>query len=462
MVKAVVGAGGKTTFIRREAEQYHRQGYKVFVTTSTHMLIEAHTLLTDDAKAIIRELEEKRYVMAGQRHGEKIKALSQKTYEAVCAHADVILIEADGSKHMPIKFPAAHEPVIYDNADEIVVVCGLHALGKTFKESAHRLELVKECLKVTEEDLVKPKHIQTLVTEGYIKPMKERYPDKKIIVKATHDDSLYQKVIAKMIESGVDTTLVKEEWFHTQPELIICGGGHVSYDLVKMASCLDFRIKVIDDREEFANKERFSMADEVVCDSFENLAKYMKKDAYYIVVTRGHKDDFDCVSTILKSEYQYLGMIGSKAKVKTTFENLANAGIPEKLIQTVHAPIGLKIGAKTPAEIAVSILAEIIQIKNEKSASFISRELAAVKEKGILCIITEKTGSAPRGEGCMMFVTEDKIIDTIGGGAIEFEAIQDAKNISEVTIKEYQLNNTQAQNLGMICGGTNKVLFVPL
>lgn len=469
-VIAVVGSGGKTTYIKNEVKKYLKQGLKVFVTTSTHMAIEEDTVISDDADEIIQVMEENGYVMAGVRHGEKIQELSKETYARVFEHADIVLVEADGSKHMPIKFPADHEPVIYENVTEIVVVCGLHALGKPLKEVAHRLELVKKCLNGEERDIsaicddtiVTAHHVQKLVEKGYLEPMKEKHWDKKIEVKATHDGSLYQRVAAKLIEAGIDVSLIKEEWFHTQPELIICGGGHVSYELVKMASCLDFRIKVIDDREEFANRERFALADEVVCDSFENLKNHMEKDAYYIVVTRGHKDDFDCVSTILGDSYQYLGMIGSKAKVKTTFDNLRAAGVPEELIETIHAPIGLKIGAKTPAEIAVSILAEIIQIKNERSTSFVSRELSGVKEPGMLCIIIEKTGSAPRGEGSMMYVTDEKIIDTIGGGAIEFVAIQDARTLKEVTIKEYSLDNSEARSLGMICGGRNKVLFVPL
>ena len=461
-VIAVVGSGGKTTYIKKETEKYRAQGLKVFVTTSTHMAIEEDTMVSDNADEIIQVMKEKGYVMAGVRHGEKIRELSKETYMKVCAHADIVLIEADGSKHMPIKFPAEHEPVIYENVTEIVVVCGLHALGKLLKDVAHRLELVKKCLNVEESTIVTPSHVQKLVEKGYLEPMKEMHWDKEIEVKATHDDSLYQRVIAKMIEAEIDVSLIKEEWFHTQPKLVICGGGHVSYDLVKMASCMDFRIKVIDDREEFANRERFALADEVICDSFENLKKYLEKDAYYIVVTRGHKDDFDCVNTILESSYQYLGMIGSKTKVKTMFDNLRATGVSEELIETIHAPIGLKIGAKTPAEIAVSILAEIIQVKNEKSASFISRELSNIKESGTLCIIIDKTGSTPRGEGSMMFVTDEKIIDSIGGGAIEFEAIKDARTLKEATIKEYSLNNSEARNLGMICGGRNKVLFVPL
>lgn len=459
----VVGAGGKTTYIKNRAKEFLKQGKKVFVTTTTHMMKEADTIVSDDADIIRKELVEKDYVMAGRMCGEKIQSLSVETYEKVCEYADVVLVEADGSKHMPIKFPSEYEPIIPENTDEIVVVCGLYALGKPLKDVVHRLELVKECLDEKEDIIVNAGHIQELVRKGYVEPMKERYPEKNIIVEPAHDGSLYQRVVAELMRADVDVSIIKEEWFQTQPDLVICGGGHVSCELVKMASCLDFKVKVMDDREEFANPDRFPLADEVICDSFENLENYLVKDGYYAVVTRGHKDDLNCVRTILKHPYQYLGMIGSKSKIKTTYENLKKEGVTQEMLDTVYAPIGLKIGARTPAEIAVSILGEIIQVKNKKSASFISRELLNIRKKGTLCIIVEKTGSSPRGEGSMMFVTDTGTIDTIGGGAVEYAAINDARSNKEsVFIKDYCLSNRTAENLGMICGGENKVLFVPL
>ena len=140
MIRAFVGAGGKTTWIRRYAEKYLAQGKKVFVTTSTHMYVENDTLLTDNADEIIDHLESRHYVMAGIREGEKIRALSLNTYEKVCRHADEVLIEADGSRHLPLKYPNAEEPVIYDNVDEIIIVCGMHALHQKAAEAIHRLD----------------------------------------------------------------------------------------------------------------------------------------------------------------------------------------------------------------------------------------------------------------------------------------------------------------------------------
>lgn len=209
MIIAVVGAGGKTSYIKKCAKEYIKQGKNVFVTTSTHMYIEEDTLLTDEPEQIIQVLEKNHYVMAGIPEGKKIKALSRETYEKVCAHADVVLIEADGSKHMPLKYPRAGEPVIYPNVEEIVVVCGLHALGKPLSETCHRLDLVKQCLGEEEDRMVEPHHIQKLIMEGYVRPLREQYPEKIIRIKPSHDGSFEQKRIAGMLEEEKEMSGVK-------------------------------------------------------------------------------------------------------------------------------------------------------------------------------------------------------------------------------------------------------------
>ena len=182
MIRAFVGAGGKTTLIHAQAEQFRAEGKRVFVTTSTHMAVEADTVLSDDPVVILRELDRTGYVMAGLPHGEKIAPLSPETYAQVCRQADAVLVEADGSNRKPIKFPNATEPVIYSNVEEIVVVCGLHALGRPIGEAAHRLELVLNCLGVPADTPVTLAQIAKLVQEGYLRPLKEKYPGMKLSV----------------------------------------------------------------------------------------------------------------------------------------------------------------------------------------------------------------------------------------------------------------------------------------
>ena len=202
MIKAIVGSGGKTTLLKKLTEQYRRQGKTVFATTTTHMFIEADTLLTDDADTIIQALKEKGYVMAGIRDGIKFRALPEETYAAVCAHADVVLVEADGSKHLPLKYPSSTELVIPENAEEIIVVCGLNALGQKAKDVCHRLELVKACLGIEDDTIITPAHVQKLISDGYLKPLQEKYPDKKITVLPRHDGTSYQRAIASQLRQG--------------------------------------------------------------------------------------------------------------------------------------------------------------------------------------------------------------------------------------------------------------------
>ena len=462
MTICVVGSGGKTTLIKKLAKQYIKENKTVFVTTTTHMFIEEDTLLTDDADTIIHQLQEKGYAMAGIEEGEKIKALSRQTYEAVCAFADVVLVEADGSKQLPLKYPNTTEPVIPENTDEIIVVCGLNAMGKQAKDVCHRLELVKTCLGIQDDTVITASHIQQLVTAGYLTPLSAAYPNVKITCLPRHDGSLYQRTIASLLQNGQDVSMVCQEWFCPQPRMFICGGGHVAKEVAAFAAHLDFSVTVIDDRADLANRERFPTAQKVICDSYDNLKHHLEPDACYVVVTPDHKADLQCVSTILPTQYRYLGMIGSKKKVAATFQNLRNAGFTEEQIGTIFAPIGLPIGAVTPAEIALSILGEIIQEKNKYHTASVDKSLLEQTDPGVLCVITEKHGSAPRGIGSMMFVGKDNVLGTIGGGEPEYRVIHQARENPSAGVQEYTLNRTAANGLDMICGGTIKVAFIPV
>ena len=182
MIIAVVGSGGKTTLIKNLAKKYRAEGKTVLVTTTTHMFIEEDTLLTDDAGTIIRALREKGCAMAGIPDGIKFRALSPETFRTVCAQADVVLVEADGSKHMPLKFPNATEPVIPENTDEIIVVWGPHGLGKPAREVCHRLELVLDCLGIDGDKIITRDHVARLLEEGYLTPLRQRFPEAKIVV----------------------------------------------------------------------------------------------------------------------------------------------------------------------------------------------------------------------------------------------------------------------------------------
>lgn len=200
MIRAFVGAGGKTTLIHEQAAQFRAEGKRVFVTTSTHMFMEPDTVLSDDPEVILGELNRTGYVMAGIPEGEKIRSLSPGTYKKVCAHADVVLIEADGSNRKPIKFPNSTEPVLYDNVEEIVVVCGLQALGKPLREVAHRPELVKACLGAEDDTLITLEHIAKLVMEGYLRPLQKEY--RNVWVYPTGGTEAQKNELLALVDAG--------------------------------------------------------------------------------------------------------------------------------------------------------------------------------------------------------------------------------------------------------------------
>ncbi|MGI6097567.1 MAG: XdhC family protein [Dethiobacteria bacterium] len=149
------------------------------------------------------------------------------------------------------------------------------------------------------------------------------------------------------------------------PELLIAGAGHISQYLSQLGKMLGFQVVVVDDREDFANKERFPEADRLIVNNIEQtLAEYeISANTFIVIVTRGHQYDQEALEKVLDSEAAYFGMIGSREKVKTVFDNLRSKGFKEELLNKVYAPIGLKLGGKNPAEIAVSIIAEILQVR---------------------------------------------------------------------------------------------------
>lgn len=202
MIRAFVGAGGKTTLIHEQAARYRAQGKRVFVTTSTHMFIEPDTVLSDDPEVILAQLYRTGYVMAGIPEGEKIRSLSSETYERVCSSVDVVLLEADGSSRKPIKFPNSTEPVLPDNVEEIVVVCGLQAIGKPLIEIAHRPELVKACLGAQDDTIITLEHIAALVREGYLRPLREKY--RKVSVYAAGGTEAERKQLLALIDEETE------------------------------------------------------------------------------------------------------------------------------------------------------------------------------------------------------------------------------------------------------------------
>jgi xanthine dehydrogenase accessory factor len=162
------------------------------------------------------------------------------------------------------------------------------------------------------------------------------------------------------------------------PELYIVGAGHVGFHLARLAHEVGFHVHIVDDREKFANTERFPMATEVVADDIPTwLARTaLPAHSYVVIVTRGHTNDLEALRALAPRELRYLGLIGSRAKVARIYDQLLADQLPAEQLRHVHAPIGLDIGAVTPQEIAVSILAELIAVKHGKMRSRDAAELS--------------------------------------------------------------------------------------
>jgi xanthine dehydrogenase accessory factor len=153
------------------------------------------------------------------------------------------------------------------------------------------------------------------------------------------------------------------------PKLLICGGGHIAIPLAKFARRLGYRVTVLDDRPDFAHPSRFPDC-KVVAKEFAEALQDMSLGpfTYVVVITRGHEHDVDCLVEILNKKTAYVGLIGSRRRVRIVLEVLENTGIPRERLKTVFTPIGIPIGAESPEEIAVSIVSELVCVRRKGPA----------------------------------------------------------------------------------------------
>lgn len=258
--------------------------------------------------------------------------------------------------------------------------------------------------------------------------------------------------------------------------VVVCGAGHISMPIIKMCKMLNLNITVIDDRIKFANNAAEAGADKVICNSFENALDSIEgsESTFFIIVTRGHRYDQDCLEKIIAKENAYIGMIGSKVRVKKVLSYLEEKGIDREKLDKVYTPIGLNIGAETPAEIAVAIMAEIIQVKNKRmNYNEYSKEIidGVLNEKykdikKALVTIVSRRGSAPREVGTKMLILKDgTMIGTIGGGCVEANIMQEALSAmdkGECRLLEVDMTGREAEEDGMVCGGIVEIFVEPI
>jgi xanthine dehydrogenase accessory factor len=177
--------------------------------------------------------------------------------------------------------------------------------------------------------------------------------------------------IAVPIPEGGGDVQVFLEVIAPPEEVVIVGAGHIAVPLARMAKVMDFEVTVVDDRSAFANRARFPNADRVIAADIEKTVADLRVGprTYLVLVTRGHTLDQAALMQVIDKPAAYIGMIGSTRRVRAVFDRLRRMGVPEGHIQKVYAPIGLNIGAETPAEIATSILAEIVEVRRRGRAA---------------------------------------------------------------------------------------------
>jgi xanthine dehydrogenase accessory factor len=288
------------------------------------------------------------------------------------------------------------------------------------------------------------------------------------------EDALYTE------RDGEDTIIL--ERFTPRPRMIVFGGGHIAVPLVRVASMLRFDVTVYDDRPNFANRERFPDAGYVICDSFSRVAELIpiRPSDCVVIVTRGHKHDEDCLRAILSGiAPYYAGMVGSRRRAVIVRQRMKREGFDAGRIDALRSPIGLAIGAVTPEEIVISIMAEVVKERRMKfswadGGSAVSRGESDADMELLECLarddeedcamitVVSVEGSTPRSAGAKMIARLDgSSVGSIGGGCAEAEVLRTARQvIADGGWKFQTVDMTgSADENGMFCGGVMTVLI---
>lgn len=301
------------------------------------------------------------------------------------------------------------------------------------------------------------------------------------------------------------------EVFMPPPEVVIYGGGHIGQALARLAKELDYRVIVCDDRPAFASTALFPTADQVICAPFPEVTAHHAPGphSFVVIVTRGHMHDEAVLRQMLGRPLAYLGVIGSRRRVQAVLDTLQAEGVAEQELNRLHAPIGLDIGAETPAEIALAVVAEITQVRRGGSGmpltgrirqgrslhpsppgdkpgrgpgarwtqymgatgmqvlrALAEAERAAGDGAAALVTIIETRGATPRRAGAKMAILPDgRMLGTIGGGCGESEVRQQAllaMDTGKATVYNVDLADDVVRSEREVCGGVMDVLIEPI
>lgn len=253
---------------------------------------------------------------------EPLKAGFLKIYQ------EIKRIKQEGGAGILATLISSDESISYGDGTKLLIITSGERFGSLLGEKGLEEEVVKESERL----------------------LKEKKPEVRVFLKGD-----------KKIEVLLEPIL-------SEPTVFLFGAGHISQQLAPLAKKVDFKVVVIDDREMFANFERFPEADEVLVTEFERSFDQLSVDesSYLVIITRGHLYDEIVLEQALKTRARYIGMIGSRKKIQTLFNHLLEKGVSKEDLNRVHAPIGVEIHAETPEEIAISIIAELIKVKRSK------------------------------------------------------------------------------------------------
>ena len=255
-----------------------------------------------------------------------------------------------------------------------------------------------------------------------------------------------------------------------KPELVICGCGHVGCALIRLGKMVGLHVTAIDDRKSYVLRAESEGADRCLCGDFAELLSSLDRSGkmLFAVMTRGHQYDKECLKAILADRYLYCGLLSSRRRAETMKNSLREEGAAEEAVSEIFAPIGLKIGAETPEEIAVSVMAEMISVLHQDDEFEIDEEYVEAlhaPKKFITAEITDRVGSAPRQSATRMLIYEDgTTFGTIGGGCMEAQVIRKAHYMlgsgeHTALVKVDLRGNTDNAADAMACGGMVEVFL---
>ena len=264
-----------------------------------------------------------------------------------------------------------------DTPDDEKGICGgsVELLIETFNKDA--LPLFKDLAAVTARDehgvflsIIAPDELPRKILIEDVEQVAEGagVAFSQEVVSAIKEVAAAGQGAVKVSAEGMDAFI---ESVAQPPTVVIFGAGHLSGHVAQYAKLVGFRVTVYDDRQEYANRARFTEADNIIVEDFGRVLGNVQIDArsYVVIVTRGHKFDEVVLAQMLKTEARYIGMIGSKRKTRTILDKLGQKGFSDEALDKVYSPIGLSIGAVTPEEIALSIVGELVKIRRSGDAA---------------------------------------------------------------------------------------------